>query len=109
MAIFPHGSAGEACRREPRFATARFARYALTSLRLTKEMKSRMSAEGFSVAPVRRAVREAAKGVDLSGSSRLQAGLLMGAAFAHRAASGIPGEQIVLKEKRSVLRYASDD
>ncbi len=68
-----------------------------------------MSAEGFSVArPVRRAVREAAKGVDLSGGSRLQAGLLMGAAFAHRAASGILGEQIALKEKRSVLRYARD-
>ena len=59
--------------------------------------------------PVRRAVREAAKGVDLSGSSRLQAGLLMGAAFAHRPASDIPGEQIASKEKRSVLRYASDD
>ena len=58
---------------------------------------------------VRKAVREAAKGVDLSGSSRLQAGLLMNAAFAHRAASGIPGEQIASKEKRSVLRYASDD
>ena len=29
--------------------------------------------------------------------------------FARRIASGIPGEQIALKEKRSVLRYASDD
>ena len=47
MAIFPHGSAGEACRREPRFATARFAHYALTSLRLTKEMKSKNEHRGF--------------------------------------------------------------
>ena len=36
-------------------------------------------------------------------------GELLRAAFAAKAASAILGEQIALKEERSVLRYASDD